>query len=88
MVSSDFSSDILQDFTLRFIPSVWTVLYHPSDETSPVPSSAVTTSHTPYTGEFFTAVFPRVRGYIRFFAASIAFAMRDRLGSLLLPLRG
>jgi len=81
MVSSDFSSDILQDFTLRFIPSVWTVLYHPSDETSPVPSSAVTTSHTPYTGEFFTAVF-------RFFAASIAFAMRDRLGSLLLPLRG
>src|SRR5450759_3100742 len=32
------------------------VLYHPSDETSPVPSSAVTTSHTPYTGEFFTAV--------------------------------
>src|SRR5664280_691154 len=32
------------------------VLYHPSDETSPVPSSAVTTSHTPYTGEFFPAV--------------------------------
>jgi len=56
MVSSDFSSDILQDFTLRFIPSVWTVLCHPPDETSPVPSSAVTTSHTPYTGEFFTAV--------------------------------
>jgi len=81
MVSSDFSSDILQDFTLRFIPSVWMVLYHPSDETSPVPSSAVTTSHTPYAGEFFTAVF-------RFFAASVAFAMRDRLGSLLLPLRG
>ena len=56
MVSSDFSSDILQDFTSRFIPSVWVVLYHPSNETSPVPSSAFTTSHTPYTGEFFTAV--------------------------------
>ncbi len=58
MASSDFSSDIHQDFTSRFIPSVWTVLYRPSDETSPVPSPAVTTSHTPYTGEFFTAVFP------------------------------
>ena len=56
MVSSDFSSDSLPDFTLRFIPSVWTVLYHPSDETSPVPSFTFTTSHTPYTGEFFTAV--------------------------------
>ena len=63
MISSDFSSDIPQDFTLRFIPSVWTVLYHPSDETSPVPSSAVTTSHTPYTGEFFTAAFQVLRTY-------------------------
>src|SRR5665648_570018 len=27
-----------------------------SDEISPVPSSTFTTSHTPYTGEFFTAV--------------------------------
>ena len=44
------------DFTFRFIPSVWMVLYHPSDETSPVSSSTVTTSPTPYTGEFFTAV--------------------------------
>ena len=57
MVSSDFSSDILQDFTLRLIPSVWTVLYRPPDETSPVPSSTFATSHTPYTGEFFAAVF-------------------------------
>jgi len=54
--SSDFSSDILQDFTLRLIPSVWTVLYRPPDETSPVPSSTFATSHTPYTGEFFAAV--------------------------------
>lgn len=56
MVSSDFSSDILQDFALRFIPSVWTILCRPSDETSPVPPPAFTTSHTPYTGEFFTVV--------------------------------
>jgi len=81
MASSDFSSDILQDFTLRLIPSVTMVLCHRLDETSPVPSSTFATSRTPYTGEFLTAVF-------RFFAASVAFAMRDRLGSLLLPLWG
>ena len=88
MASSDFSSGFLQDFASRLIPSVTMVLYHRPDETSPVPSPAVTTSRTPYTGEFFTAVFPKVRGCIRFFAASIAFTMRDRLGSLLFPLRG
>ena len=58
MVSSDFSSSFPQDFTLRLIPSVTMVLYHRLDETSPVPSSAFTTSRTPYTGEFFTAAFP------------------------------
>jgi len=57
------------------------VLCHRLDETSPVPSSAFTTSYTPYTGEFFAAVF-------RFFTVSVAFATPDRLGSLLLPLRG
>src|SRR3990170_923091 len=58
MASSDFSSDILGDFALRLIPFVTMVLYHRSDETSPVPSFAFTTSHTPYTGEFLTAAFP------------------------------
>jgi hypothetical protein len=81
MASSDFSSGFLQDFTFRLIPSVSAVLCHRPDETSPVPSPAVTTSRTPYTGEFFTAAFQVLRRFI-------AFAMRDRLGSLLLPLRG
>ena len=72
MVSSDFSSDILQDFALRLIPSVTIVVGYRPNETSPpeyhsgVPSSAVTTSRTPYTGEpalsevevFLTAAFP------------------------------
>jgi hypothetical protein len=56
MASSDFSSGILQDFTLRLIPSVSVVLCHRPDETSPVSSPTFATSHTPYTGEFFTAV--------------------------------
>ena len=55
MISSDFSSGISQDFTFRLIPSITLVLYQRPDETSPVPSSTVTTSHTPYTGEFFAA---------------------------------
>jgi len=58
VVSSDFSSSFPQDFTLRLIPSVTMALYHRPDETSPVPSSAIATSRTPYTGEFFTAAFP------------------------------
>ena len=41
---------------LRLIPFVTLVVGHRPDETSPVPSSTVTTSHTPYTGEFLTAV--------------------------------
>ena len=77
MVSSDFSSGFFQDITFRLIPSITLALYQRPDETSPVPSSAFTTSRTPYTGEFFVAAFQGLR-------ASIAFAMRDRLGSLLL----
>ena len=56
MASSDFSSNFLRDFAFQFIPFVTAALYHRPDETSPVPSPAFTTSHTPYTGEFFTAV--------------------------------
>jgi len=88
MVSSDFSSGILRDITFRLIPSVKAVLFHRADETSPVPSSTFTTSRSPYAGGFLTAAFPYIGDHIRFFAASIAFAMRDRLGSLFFPLRG
>ena len=55
MISSDFSSGISQDFTFRLIPAITLVLYQGLDEISPVPSSTVTTSRTPYTGEFLTA---------------------------------
>ena len=57
MASSDFSSGIIGDFASQLIPFVPMVLCHRPDETSPVPSSTVTTSRTPYTGEFFAAVF-------------------------------
>jgi hypothetical protein len=63
VASSDFSSGFLKDFALRLIPSVTVVLYHRPDETSPVPSPAVTTSRTPYTGEFFTAAFQVLRRF-------------------------
>ena len=88
MVSSDFSSSILRDFTFRLIISVTAVLFHRLDETSPVLSSAFTTSRSPYAEGFLTAAFPKSVDLIRFFAASIAFAMRDRLGSLFFPLSG
>jgi hypothetical protein len=40
---------------LRFIPVVTAVVACRPDETSPVPSSTVATSRTPYPGEFFAA---------------------------------
>jgi len=42
---------------LQLIPLVTVVVGYWPDEISPVPPSAFTTSHTPYTGEFFTAAF-------------------------------
>jgi hypothetical protein len=66
MVSSDFSSGLHQDFTLRLIPAVTLALRQRPDETSPVPSPAVATSHTPYAGEFFAAVHQVLRtNYVR-----------------------
>ena len=41
---------------LRLIPFVTMAVDHRPDEISPVPSSTFTISHTPYTGEFLTAV--------------------------------
>jgi len=66
---------------LRFIPSVRTDLNRPLDETSPVSSPTFTASHTPYTGEFLTAV----SGSTPLLLPSPCV---DRFGSLLFPFRG
>ena len=42
---------------LRLIPFVTMAVGHRPDEISPVPSSTVTTSRSPYTGGFFTAAY-------------------------------
>jgi len=55
---------------------------HRPNETSPVPSSAFTTSRSPYAGEFFGAAFPG------FFTPSVAFTLADELGSPWFPFRG
>jgi hypothetical protein len=57
MASSDFSSGFPSDFTSQLIPSVTLAVGERPDETSPVPSSAVLTSRSPYAGGFFTAAF-------------------------------
>jgi hypothetical protein len=81
MVSSDFSSGILQDFTFRLIPSLrW---FCASDQMRPLLFHRLLSQHpalpTPESSS---------RLLFRFFTASVAFAMRDRLGSLLFPFRG
>jgi len=82
MASSDFSSGFLSGFhlaayTFCFGSSVLT------DRMRPLLFHRLLSQHpalpTPESSS---------RLISRFFAASIAFAMRDRLGSLLLPLRG
>jgi hypothetical protein len=74
----------------QLIPAVTVDMGHRPSETSPVPSPTFTTSRSPYAGEF-----PGLSGQdrlhgcsSRFFAASMAFAFADKLGSLLSPFRG
>ena len=63
MASSDFSPGIPLDFAFRLIPAVSVDVRHRPDETSPVPSSAVTTSRSPYAGGFFTAAIQVLRRF-------------------------
>ena len=65
MASSDFSPGVRLDFALRLIPAVTMDVSHRPDETSPVSSSAVATSRSPYAGGFLAAALQalrRVRG--------------------------
>lgn len=71
MDSSDFSSGIPPDFSLRLIPTVTLVLYLRPDETHPVPSPTYSATRIPYTGgtcpeqseEFFTGAFQGLRRF-------------------------
>ena len=63
----------------RLIPFVTSALCLRPDETSPVPSFTVTTSRSPYTGEFFAAAFP---GSSPLLLPSL---LAHKLGSLFFP---
>ena len=58
MVSSDSSSGIPQDFSLRLIPAVTLALYQRPGETSPVPSPAFTTSRSPIRRRVLCSCYP------------------------------
>ena len=68
----------------QLIPFVTVVVGYRPDETSPVPSPA-TDALCPPRHPALPTPESSSRLLFRFFAASIAFAMRDRLGSLLFP---
>jgi len=76
MASSDFSSGFPSDFTSQLIPSVTLAVDERPDETSPVPSSAVLTSRSPYAGGFLTAA---IQSLGRFFRLRFAWAARHPL---------
>ena len=81
MSPSDFSPGAGLDFATVLIPRLPRGVDPRPREISLVALMALSTFRSPYAGGFFEAA-------SRLFASSMAFAINETLGSLLLPLRG
>ena len=81
MSPSDFSPGAGLDFANVLIPRLPRGVDPRPCEISLVALMALSTFRSPYAGGFFEAA-------SRLFASSMAFAINETLGSLLLPLRG